>query len=486
MTSPGTCWVMDRIAHADLLTWFTGVFCALALAGGPGVAMAAATDGGAPASAAPTTAPAPTSPADATVAAASQQAAAAVALAVQDHPVNVAIPVKILSPGDSAPITQVNVSSADAQAVNASQAQQSSPAAASPAPAAATPVTPPAASAQQAGSGQSATAVAQSTQIAPTNIYIPVSILSPGGHGPVTQINVSGAQATATNIAQTTGQGAGAGAAGQVAGAGAGASQQAPSNVSAPVTVGGVGVGDHSPSQPWVWSWSWELDCSAGAPPPIAQLAPIIAAVTNGAWQWDWTWTCAPQASGDRPAPAANGDQGPAQSIPMAAPAQEQRAARAEPAASRTGAAGSGRGPARAQGPKPAHRTTPVGGNGGVADGVAHAVAARFRLAAAGDITAFSVVSPAAATGDPRPRSGGGARAPRTPSRTPPDPPGPMTPTLFSAGVSGGSGPGPLSVGLAALIGAFALYVPGFGTRARARLVPRSAQTVPRRRHRPG
>src|SRR5204862_64174 len=134
MGARGTCSMMDRSAPGHLLTWLIGGLCALAFALGPGTVVASATDGGSPAS------------------------------------------------------------------------------------------------------------------VAPANIYVPVSILSPGDHGPVTQVNVSGAQATATNVTQATGQ-PGAAPAGQTAGASGGAAQQAPANVSAPVTVGGVAVGDHAPSQ---------------------------------------------------------------------------------------------------------------------------------------------------------------------------------------------------------------------------------------------
>ena len=235
------------MAPAHLLSWLIGGLCALACALGPGIAAASATDGGSPApvtpvaaTVTPTTAPAPLSPADSTAAAVSQQTAAAVAQAVQQAPVNISIPVRVLSPGDDGPVTQENVAAADAQAVNVTQAQQDQPPAQD-APAAQT--------AQPATAQQSAGAVAQSTQIAPANIYIPVSILSPGDHGPVTQVNVSGAQAIATNVAQTAGQAVG-GAVGQTAGAGSGAAQQSPSNVAAPVTVGGVGVGDHSRRSP--------------------------------------------------------------------------------------------------------------------------------------------------------------------------------------------------------------------------------------------
>ena len=432
MRSPGTCSVMDRAAPAHLLTWLIGGLCALAFALGPGIAVASATSGGSPAPVAPTTAPAPLSPANSTAAVVAEQTAAAVAQAVQQQPVNVAIPVRILSPGDDGPVTQANVVTADAQAVNVAQTQtQAETPAPTPvqAPAQAPAAPAPAAEATQtASTQQSATAVSQSTQVAPANIYIPVSILSPGDHGPVTQVNVSTAQSIATNVTQTAAE-AGAAATGQGAGAGSGAAQQAPSNVSAPVTVGGVDVGDHAPSQPWVWSWTWELDCSAGAPPPITQLAPVIAQVTGGAWQWDWTWTCAPAMGGAAHAgPAASGGQpGSAQTttgtLPVTAAAPQQG----------VGAE------TRAQTPRPGTRRSTsasrhAAGTGGVPAGSAEAFAAGFRPFTAGGITAAGLISPGSASTHQQTRPGKPARAAlRTPGRTPSTPPGPGAPTVFSA-----------------------------------------------------
>ena len=478
---------MDRTAPAHLLTWLIGGLCALACALGPGIAVASATDGGSPAPVAPvaapvtpTTAPEPSSPADSTAAVVTQQTAAAVAQAVQQAPVNIAIPTRVLSPGDDGAITQQNVVTAGAQAVNVTGTQQAQPDAPESVAAQAT---------QPAGTQQSAAAVSQSTQVAPANIYIPVSILSPGDRGPVTQVNVATAQADATNVAQTVGH-AVTGVAGQSADAGAGAAQQAPSNVAAPVTIGGANVGDHSPSQPWVWSWTWELDCSAGAPPPIAQLGSVIAQITGGAWQWDWTWTCAPAAGAGHAGPAASGNQpGTAQSTPVvAAQGPQQRAPGG--AQSQAGSPSVTARPPRHSGGRPSHRHAHRGpaapGTGGVSAGSTEATAARFLPLAGGEITGAAAISPArAATNDRGGRAGGAGAALHT-GRAPSAPPAPTAPTVFSAGAAGGSGPGPLSVGLAALIGAFALYVPGFGTRARTQSVHRSPQAVPERKHRPG
>ncbi len=393
----------------------------------------------------------------------SQQVATAVSQASQEAPVNIHIPVSVLSPGDHGPVTQANVVTAGAEATNVAQS-------------AGAPVTTGTPGAT-ATTGQEAAAVSHATQSAPVNIYIPVSILSPGDHGPVTQVNSVNAQAVATNVAGAVAapdRPSSAGP-GQAAAASGTAAQQAPQNVSAPVTIGGVSVGEHSPSQPWSWSWSWELDCSAGAPPPIAALGPIIKQVTGGAWEWNWTWTCA------QPDPAAPGAPSAGTEATSAPVATHEGPPERAVALTRDATAGPGAGSAPANdrsGPGP-ERAHPAARTRHVATPRAAAVLASLSGAAA---------MVASVSAEPAPRAGG-SPAPTRPSGSHPPlraPVDPGAPTLFSAGASGGSGPAPLSVGLAALIGAFGLLVPRLGTRTRTPLVHRSPQAAPHPKDRPG
>ncbi len=480
---------MARATDLTPRTWLLTALCASALVLGPAVCTAQAEDPSQPAApvspAATGGAPGPQQPAvtDAAPAAdaTTQQVGGASASATQQAPVNIAIPVQVLSPGDTGPITQVNTVSADADATNVTQAPApaSPPADATQAP---TPASPPAdatAPSPSAGSGQqNATATAQATQTAPTNVYIPVTVLSPGDHGPVTQVNSAGAQATATNVDQA-GAAAPQAPPAQIAGAGAAAAQPAPQNFSAPVTVGGVDVGEHPASTPWVWTWVWELDCSSGtASPPVAALAPIISQVTGGAWEWHWTWTCSPAAGDPSSAPGASHPQ---DSAPGAPPEPGQAGADAGPGAAAP--AGASEGPAAQHGAAHArHRSAGAGVTAAPPLAAMSLGAMSDPPPITPDITTSTVISPAA-TAHSGPAQ---TRAPAPPPGAPDPRPAPPAPPVLAAGASGGSGGTPLSIGLAALIGAFLLTVPRFGARTRTQLVHRSAQVVPDARDRPG
>ncbi len=498
--SRGSCSAMVRTARNTGLTWLLAPLCVLALGLSPAVAPTWAQDGEPAPVPTPAPVPAPTpeppasdSPGATQVAqpqepqapqpaleSAAGQAAAALASSLQQAPSNVAIPVQVLSPGNAGPVTQENISTADATAVNASQAPTATPAPAD-------------AAAQTTSAPQSATAVAQSTQVSPSNVYIPVNILSPGNSGPVTQINVSGAQAVATNAEQAVQQAipaavGAAGAAAQVAAAAATSVQQAPSNFSAPVTIADVPVGDHPATQPWIWTWDWQLDCSSSALPPISALGPIIAQVTGGAWQWHWTWTCAPAPGHpSTPSVGATGSVSGAGATGDGSPSPASPSIPGQGSAPTTGASTTTpRSPAsqarthRASSPEPFAGL----GSGGMLAPVRLADPADLALTA-GDITTLSVISPASHMHSAPARAGGPAPTPRDPARPPGAPPGPA-PAVFAAGTFGGSGPGPLSIGLVALIGAFCLSVPRLGARAQTQLVHRSAQAVPERKDRPG
>ncbi len=480
---------MARTATDTLRIRLLTALCALALVLGPAVCTARAQDSGTPAAQTPATAPAATADSTAapqpaaidpapTVDAATQQVAAATATATQQAPQNVAIPVQVLSPGDSGPITQVNTAGAGADAVN----QVAAPASA---PEAATSV-PPATSTGQ----QSATATAQATQIAPANVYIPVSVLSPGDHGPVTQVNSTSAQATATNLDQA---GAGAGTApappAQTAGAGAAATQPAPANFAAPVTVGGVDVGEHPATTPWVWTWVWELDCgSTAAAPPVAALAPVISQVTGGAWEWHWTWTCSATTGDPSNAPGAGTPPGSVPETIPPVPAGASPGATA-PVAGPTAAPLPGSQPAATVAPdRPSaqnlaaharHRRPTHGATSGAPLAVTPLRATRGFLDIPSDIATDTVISPTRVAHSAPAHT-------RRPIPAPDPRPTPPAPPALAAGASGGSGGAPLSIGLAALIGAFLLTVPRFGARTRTQLVHRSAQAVPDAKDRPG
>jgi hypothetical protein len=179
----------------------------------------------------------------------SAQNADASADSTQIKPTNVNVPVRIFSPGDDGDVTQSNDSTAAAASLNlngtdqtASQSQDSSGSQAV---------------GQVAESAQDADASADSTQIKPTNVNVPVRIFSPGDGGDVTQSNDSSAKALAANANHTDqeasqSQGGGgygtqaigqAAKSGQKADASANSTQKGATNINVPVRIFSPGDG---------------------------------------------------------------------------------------------------------------------------------------------------------------------------------------------------------------------------------------------------
>jgi hypothetical protein len=189
--------------------------------------------------------------------AANAQGAGSLAESTQRDPTNTSVPIRILSPGgDSGSVYQSNDSSATSHAGNGNSTHQS---------------------VDQSGSGgsglgidaagqaatnlQGAVSQARSTQTDPTNTYVPIRILSPGGDsGSVYQSNDSSASSHAGNGNSTTqsvsqdpsGLGLGIAAAGpsvqnyQGAGSSAESTQTDPTNTYVPIRI--LSPGDDSGS----------------------------------------------------------------------------------------------------------------------------------------------------------------------------------------------------------------------------------------------
>jgi hypothetical protein len=128
--------------------------------------------------------------------AANKQSADAEAESTQVKPTNRNISVRVLSPGDDGDVTQSNKSLAGSLAANKNATDQS---------------------ARQSGGGggvqaigqaaasrQDASSDAESEQIHPTNVNVPVRVLSPGQNGSVKQENTSAALSAALNKDETT------------------------------------------------------------------------------------------------------------------------------------------------------------------------------------------------------------------------------------------------------------------------------------------
>ena len=165
----------------------------------PGVSDASAGAAGAdvPAlsSLAPQSAPAPT---DQT--ALTQQAANAAASAVQQQPQNIIISIRINSPGNDGPISQINASVGAAGSSNSSATGQSAGTGGG--------------SGQQGGNqgastSQAADSSAAAAQNQPQNMIISIRINSPGDNGPIVQQNIAVAVSSADN-GSVTGQQQGA------------------------------------------------------------------------------------------------------------------------------------------------------------------------------------------------------------------------------------------------------------------------------------
>jgi len=176
-------------------------------------------------------------------AAASWQEADASANSTQEGATNANVPVRIFSPGDGGDVTQSNSSLAAALAVNANDTDQEAT------QSQASDGYGTQAIGQAAESAQDADASADSTQIDPANVNVPVRIFSPGDDGDVEQSNASLAGAAALNLNgtdQTAAQsqdGSGSQAVGQVAesaqeaDASADSTQIDPTNVNVPVRI---------------------------------------------------------------------------------------------------------------------------------------------------------------------------------------------------------------------------------------------------------
>ena len=129
----------------------------------------------------------------------SDQSATAGATSTQSSPSNVNIPVRVLSPGNGGSVAQSNSSTALAGAVNLNATQQQigqNQAGGGSGPATQ-------AAGQDNSSDQTADSTATSTQTSPSNVNIPVRVLSPGNDGSVSQSNDSTAGSLAANLNAT-------------------------------------------------------------------------------------------------------------------------------------------------------------------------------------------------------------------------------------------------------------------------------------------
>ncbi len=125
-------------------------------------------------------------------AASNSQSATSSASSTQNHPTNINAPVSILSNVTNGAVTQGNNSTATSTAVNKNNTDQSSTQ--DPTGYSGTQT-----AGQAASNDQAATSSASSTQTHPTNINVPVSVLSTVTNGAVTQNNNSTATSKASN-----------------------------------------------------------------------------------------------------------------------------------------------------------------------------------------------------------------------------------------------------------------------------------------------
>ncbi len=129
--------------------------------------------------------------------AATAQQAGAASSATQVDPSNTNIAIRVLSPGDDGDVSQSNTAASSATAGNQAATTQNADQTAGGSGIQT--------SQQQAGTDQVALALSAAAQLGASNANLPVSVLSPGSDGSVTQANNAGSQATAGNAA-TTGQ----------------------------------------------------------------------------------------------------------------------------------------------------------------------------------------------------------------------------------------------------------------------------------------
>ena len=126
-----------------------------------------------------------------------QQQAGAASSATQVDPSNTNVSIRVLSPGDDGSVSQSNTAGSSASAGNQAGTTQTAGQNAGGSGIQS--------SQQQAGTDQLALALSAAAQAGASNANLPVSVLSPGNGGSVTQGNTVGSQATSGNAA-TTGQ----------------------------------------------------------------------------------------------------------------------------------------------------------------------------------------------------------------------------------------------------------------------------------------
>lgn len=125
------------------------------------------------------------------------QGAVAASGATQSNPTNTNISIRVLSPGNDGNVTQSNTAASTANAGNTATTSQSSNQNAGGAGAIQT-------SQQGAGTDQLAIALSAANQSNPTNVNVPIRVLSEGNDGNVTQSNTAASTGTAANSAGTT------------------------------------------------------------------------------------------------------------------------------------------------------------------------------------------------------------------------------------------------------------------------------------------
>ena len=122
-----------------------------------------------------------------------QQQAGAASSATQVDPSNTNVSIRVLSPGDDGSVSQSNTAGSSASAGNQAGTTQTAGQNAGGSGIQS--------SQQQAGTDQLALALSAAAQAGASNANLPVSVLSPGNGGSVTQGNTVGSQATSGNTA---------------------------------------------------------------------------------------------------------------------------------------------------------------------------------------------------------------------------------------------------------------------------------------------
>jgi hypothetical protein len=125
------------------------------------------------------------------------QGAVAASGATQTNPTNTNVSIRVLSPGNDGNVTQSNTAASSATAGNAAATNQSSGQNAGGAGGIQT-------SQQAAGTEQLGIALSAAQQSNPTNVNVPIRVLSEGNDGNVTQSNNAVSTGTAANSAGTT------------------------------------------------------------------------------------------------------------------------------------------------------------------------------------------------------------------------------------------------------------------------------------------